>query len=354
MTPTPTHHSDDSQPITVRRLLPTSPHDVRLTADFETASIEEAYGAVERRTEEQQRTSMSSTPYWDVRHYGAFLPAADGPEVMAGILQLQVPLNENLDMVHFTLETLQAHRGRGVARRLVEQLELDRQELGRPRLTVYGTVADVEQDVDDPDLPINRIAHRLGLTRRNVAVARYLDLPVPDGVLAAMEAEASPRLGDYQILVWHGFPPQEHWLRYGALLTQLDFDEPDEDVELEPQHYDEERIRVAFERRAASGIVPIIAVAVAPDGSLVAHSELEYRDNPGTTLVWQENTLVMPGHRGHRLGLALKAATHRKLNEVAPQMRRCLTWNSHVNDHMIGINEKMGYRVLLREVAFQN
>lgn len=343
-----------SPTITLRRLQPTSNADVEACAAFEMAAIEETLGGRDVRTTQQQATNMTPTDYWDIRTFGAFLTTNSGEEAMVGQLELNVPLNENLDMIHFHVEVLTPYRGRGIASRLLDELEAQREQIGRPRLTTYGTVTDAEADVDDPSLPINRIAARLGLTRRNVAVARLLDLPVPAEVLDAMEAEAAPHLGDYSIQVWHGHPPREHWLRYGALLTQLDLDEPDEDVELEPQHYDEKRLQIAFDRQDRTGIVPVIAVAVAPDGSLVGHSELQYRNNPGTTLVWQENTLVMPEHRGHRLGLALKAATHRVISEQAPQLLRELTWNSHVNDPMIGINEKMGYRVLLREVAYQN
>ena len=341
-------------PISIRRLQPTSDQDVQISLDFEMAAIEQTFGAREVRTLEQQAAMMASTPYWDIQCYGAFITDESDAEVMAGVLELSMPLNENVEMIHLRIEVLRQFRGRGIGSRLVDELQVLRQQIGRPRLTVYGTETNTEQDLDDPALPINRIAARLGLTRRNVAVARRLDLPVPDDELDAMEAEAAPYLGDYTIQVWYGHPPREHWLRYGAMMTQLDLDEPDEDVELEPQHYDEQRLQIAFDRMDRSGTVPIIAVAVAPDGTLVGHSELQFCDNPGTTLVWQENTLVMPEHRGHRLGLALKAATHRVVQQRAPQLRTELTWNSHVNDQMIAINEKMGYRVLLREVAFQN
>lgn len=342
-----------SLPITTRVLQVDSEADVHTAAVFEMAVIEQTYGAAEVRTDDQQTAMMASTPYWDVSSYGAFI-TDNGQEVMAGRLEVQVPLNENLDMIHFHLEVLPAYRGQGIASRLVDELERQRARIGRPRLTTYGTETNPDQDLDDPNLPINRIAARLGMTRRNVAVARRLALPLSNELLDQMEAEAQPHLGGYQILVWHGHPPREHWLRYGTLLTQLDLDEPDEDVELEPQFYDETRLQVAFDRQDRQGTVPIIAVAVAPDGSLVGHSELQYNNSPGTTLVWQENTLVMPEHRGHRLGLALKAATHREIARRAPWLTTELTWNSHVNDHMISINEKMGYQVLLREVAFQS
>jgi GNAT superfamily N-acetyltransferase len=102
-----------------------------------------------------------------------------------------------------------------------------------------------------------------------------------------------------------------------------------------------------------SGTVRIVAVAVAPDGEFVGNTEVHVHEAPGSTLGYQENTLVMPEHRGHRLGLGLKVATHRQLAERSPQLRSLVTWNSHVNPWMIQVNEKLGYQVLFHEVVMQ-
>jgi len=84
-------------------------------------------------------------------------------------------------------------------------------------------------------------------------------------------------------------------------------------------------------------------VAIAADGTCVGNSEIIVQQSEGTTMAWQESTLVLPEHRGHRLGLALKVATHRVLGERAPHVAALVTFNSHVNPWMIGINEKLGY-----------
>ena len=41
------------------------------------------------------------------------------------------------------------------------------------------------------------------------------------------------------------------------------------------------------------------------------------------------------------------------LAEVEPQLESVDTWNAESNDHMIGVNEQLGYRVLGRGVQFQ-
>jgi RimJ/RimL family protein N-acetyltransferase len=58
-------------------------------------------------------------------------------------------------------------------------------------------------------------------------------------------------------------------------------------------------------------------------------------------------------HRGHRLGLLLKSDMMRWLGEAEPQLRTIDTWNAESNDHMIAINERLGYRVMGRGIAYQ-
>ena len=41
------------------------------------------------------------------------------------------------------------------------------------------------------------------------------------------------------------------------------------------------------------------------------------------------------------------------LAEVEPQVETVDTWNAESNAHMIGVNERLGYRVLGREMQFQ-
>ena len=53
-------------------------------------------------------------------------------------------------------------------------------------------------------------------------------------------------------------------------------------------------------------------------------------------------------HRGHRLGMALKAANLLWLREREPGVKRIVTWNADSNSHMIEINERLGFRPLDR------
>ena len=67
----------------------------------------------------------------------------------------------------------------------------------------------------------------------------------------------------------------------------------------------------------------------------------------------QYDTSVVRGHRGHRLGVLLKIGMLRWLREQEPQLREIDTWNAVSNAHMIGVNELLGYEVLLTGVEWQ-
>ena len=84
-------------------------------------------------------------------------------------------------------------------------------------------------------------------------------------------------------------------------------------------------------------------MAFAPDGELVGYTDVfvpphvEHRAEIGITM-------VLPEHRGHALGLAMKLATHASLQAAVPSCRLVSTSNADVNAAMNAVNERMGYR----------
>ncbi len=67
----------------------------------------------------------------------------------------------------------------------------------------------------------------------------------------------------------------------------------------------------------------------------------------------QHDTSVVRAHRGHRLGLLLKAEMMLWLREAQPGLTEVDTWNAESNDFMIDVNQSLGYRIMGRELAFQ-
>jgi RimJ/RimL family protein N-acetyltransferase len=61
---------------------------------------------------------------------------------------------------------------------------------------------------------------------------------------------------------------------------------------------------------------------------------------------FQQLTAVIRTHRGHRLGLLTKTAMLELLAAREPQVERIATGNAATNQHMIAVNEQLGYRVV--------
>jgi len=67
--------------------------------------------------------------------------------------------------------------------------------------------------------------------------------------------------------------------------------------------------------------------------------------NPSRPAVgYQWDTIVRGEHRGHRLGLLVKAANLQQLREQMPAVRWLNTWNAADNRHMVPINDRLGFR----------
>ena len=61
----------------------------------------------------------------------------------------------------------------------------------------------------------------------------------------------------------------------------------------------------------------------------------------------QALTAVTRAHRGHRLGLLVKAEMLEWLASAEPQIEQIDTGNAASNQHMIAVNEALGYEVSL-------
>ena len=139
---------------------------------------------------------------------------------------------------------------------------------------------------------------------------------------------------------------------FGDLVGSLITEAPMGDLDFEPEVFDATRIRADEKVFEASGRTKYTTVAVAPDGSLVAYSELVV-PTYDPEHVYQWGTLVRPEHRGHRLGMATKVHNLRRFQAAESGRTRLFTYNAEVNTHMIGVNDAMGFRPVQRLGEFQ-
>lgn len=70
-------------------------------------------------------------------------------------------------------------------------------------------------------------------------------------------------------------------------------------------------------------------------------------------IAYQWATIVESAHRGHRLGMLLKAASLQLLLRELPAARTLNTWNAAVNSQMISINEALGFQPVERWTEWQ-
>ena len=108
---------------------------------------------------------------------------------------------------------------------------------------------------------------------------------------------------------WGDHCPDEHLAAYCAMRTQMDADVPIDDLDIEPTVFDEDRVRTSEERLARSYDQLHVAARRRSDGVFGGFSIVLLPKGEPHAL--QFDTLVMPEHRGHRLGLADEAVDPR-------------------------------------------
>ena len=155
---------------------------------------------------------------------------------------------------------------------------------------------------------------------------------------------AAPVADGYRIVQWVDHAPDELVDGLAVCCARMSTDAPQEDMEWEPEVWDGARYREKEQAAIARSRVRYAAAAVHVDsGQVVAMTDIGVsRHVPEVGYQW--DTIVLTEHRGHGLGLAMKARNHDLLVESSPQTRWLNTWNAEVNDHMIAINERLGYR----------
>ncbi len=169
---------------------------------------------------------------------------------------------------------------------------------------------------------------------------------LPAGSRAALRAQAQPAARGYTVATWHGPAPEDTVGEVAALNAAM-ADAPRETGQ-EAQAWDVARVRLDERRVAAMGLRAHVVAARGPGpGDLAALTQLCV-DPAIPAWGFQELTAVARPHRGHRLGLLLKLAMLDLLAAREPQVTRIITGNADGNQHMIAINERLGFRVLGR------
>ncbi|WNB85750.1 GNAT family N-acetyltransferase [Cellulomonas sp. ATA003] len=282
----------------------------------------------------------------------------DRPRDVVGAAHLVAPQRGNTHLVEGELLVHPDHRRQGIGTALLEAAERHTRAVGR-RLLIIGSDHGTEPAADDPDAitppsgsgrisrrdPFARFAERHGLRLDQSDRYSVLPLPVDTGHLERLRAEAEVVAGpDYRLITWQDRCPDEWVDQFAVLETRMTTDSPMGALEIEEDPWDADRVREAEATSAASGLASLGTAAVhVATGTLAGFTELEYPiEQP--EVVFQEDTLVLREHRGHRLGQLVKAVNLQRLAEVRPGARRVHTWNAEENSYMLRINVALGFR----------
>ncbi|MGH3728522.1 MAG: GNAT family N-acetyltransferase [Micromonosporaceae bacterium] len=264
--------------------------------------------------------------------------ALDGDRVVGGASAM-MPLLDNPRLLEFEINVPPAERRRGVGTALFAHvLDVARAE-GRTSLLVEV----VEPYQGTGPVEGRPFAERRGFRCVNREVHRTLDLPPDPAVWDALDRHAAERRGGYRLRTWSGACPDDLAAGYVTLRARFIGEVPLGDMDYEPERWDEDRLRSEERKDVDQRRTTYTTVAVAPDGELVGHTVLKVPGHdPG--VVFQADTLVLPEHRGHRLGLALKAGNLRTMLAGQPDRRTVHTWNASDNGPMVAVNEAMGFQ----------
>ncbi len=115
----------------------------------------------------------------------------------------------------------------------------------------------------------------------------------------------------------------------------------------EPEVWDADRVRDRTGKAVRAGLQRSHSVAAvcALTGEMAAFTEVGVLPEQ-PSWGWQQLTAVIRAHRGHRLGLLVKTEMLSLLASAEPQLERIATGNAASNQHMIAVNEQLGYRVV--------
>lgn len=292
-------------------------HDVYVRSH--TRDIDQPYSAIEKLA------GMRPDEYVDK----VMLLARDDDGTPVGGGTAELPLRDNSDVVYLDAFTAPEHRRQGHATAVVEAVE----EIGRraDRRTVLAYAA---WELDAVDPAPQAFAEAVGFELNIMNTMRELALPA---------ALPSPGATDgYAMHAWRGACPEE-WLPGYIAVRRLILEEaPSGDAALENEFWDAARVRAEEARWVEQRRTPQVTIAVSDAGEVVGHTQLLFPAD--SDQVYQWDTIVLPTHRGHGLGLALKVTAMREAADLLGGRRRITTYNAANNEPMIRVNDALGFR----------
>jgi GNAT superfamily N-acetyltransferase len=271
----------------------------------------------------------------------AYLACAAGEAVASGLVFASD--RDNRHVAWLVLAVVPEQRRRGFGTALFDHLTGEVRAVGRTSVGSFGWEGE----------QTTRFAEAVGLECRSRSIMRRQFLQEVDrAALDASYDEAARAAADYELVRITGRTPPGLVDAMVTLVAAIN-DAPTDDLDLEDEVFSAERL-AAYEEASIAGGDRLYRLVARHrrTGDLGGHTVVGVEeDRPGYAN--QHDTAVARAHRGHRLGMLLKTGMLQWLVEAEPQLETLDTWNAESNQHMVAVNEALGYHVLGRELQFQ-
>lgn len=334
------------------------------SVDFRKVNVDDdaAFSQFYRSMRDAELFERADPPYWSEHEAAVMFRRPEPGETMdayaayddsdatamRGVAILGLTYNDNIDKAFFDVAVPPENRHLGVGSGLLRFLEGLATDAGR---TTFLTESHLPFDSRNAH-PYRQFAEKRGYALANVEVTRRLKLPVADELIQQWIDESAPHHQDYRIETFVNDIPDELVESFCYLHNQLALDSPTGDIDFEAESLTPEGLKIRQEKLLEAGRTVYETLAIDKSGEAVAQSTLATTSSD-TISVFQWGTLVRRDHRGHRLGMATKAANLRAMQKDNPERTQIVTSNAEDNDNMVRINEKMGFEPIELMVEWQ-
>lgn len=347
--------STDPAPFVIERIAIPASVDAPDAADFvETVAVENEIRADALGSDEMAWLPDEQLPNWlDSYKDMRWFVVRDGGRVVAtGSYETRLD-GDAATTAYVDVTVLPAHRRRGLGTALLTHVEEVARREGRTQLIAYvRSTGEAEPRLLPPtgagsvgaDDAATRFLRGHGWVLGQVMRCSRLALPVDEEALGAIRERARAAAGDdYRLHTWVGRSPDQWIADLAELESRMSTDAPSGGVDEPEDVWTPERFRDAEEKSLAGPRTRFTAVVEhVPSGRLAGFSQVEApadRSRPA----FQQDTLVLKEHRGHRLGWLLKVATTDLLTAERPGHPGIFTFNAEENRPMLDVNEAVGF-----------